>query len=921
MFKSIKTRLLLFQITLVLFICAAIGVSSYYLMVSSLVKSQQANLRFIASSQADRLNVTINNRSHLLEKLAMEDAVKKYVVSYRELVLIETFVKYKADFPNLAFVDEDGTESLKLINGKGVDTHVNIRKSQIFLDINRQKQKVQTSIPISSNNASAAFMEFGFYRQNFFDEFEGMIVGRVPLGNIFHDIETFKSGESGFLVLINNQGRILACPRHEKAFHQLVLEGEHSKKLLSDVKFMKAGSNRINILGTDAFVAYAPVKGKDWTVLAVLPYQEYMAAPVSLKKFSIFISVVILLISALIALVIANSIAKPIQELTQSAGLIAKGDLSQQVDLQSTREIKNLGQAFNKMTANLQKSQAKLQESQEKLAITLRSIGDAVIVTDNAGNIVMMNPIAEQMTGWIEADAIGKSSKQIFHIVNEDTGLEVESPVDKALKQGIIVGLSNHTILIAKDGSKIAIDDSGAPIIDDTRSIVGVVLVFRDVTMARKAKLALEKARAGLEKSVAERTTALATANERLRLEMEENKRAEEKRAYLEVQLQRVEKMEAIGTLAGGVAHDLNNVLSGIVGYPELLLMDLPEDSPLKVPIVNIKESGIKAAAIVEDLLTMARRGVVIEDVVELNALVTKYLKSPEFNKLLSFNPAVEVKTRLAADILNVAGSPVHLSKTLMNLVSNSAEAMPRGGRITITTENRYVDQPIKGYDSVAEGDYVKLTVSDTGEGILPKDIKRIFEPFYTKKIMGRSGTGLGMAVVYGTIKDHNGYIDVQSTAGEGTTFVLYFPATQRQLANPHTALSIDDYRGSGQSILVVDDVKQQRELAKRLLSALGYKAHSVSGGEAAVEYLKQHSVNLVLLDMIMDPGIDGLDTYKRIIEIHPGQAAIIASGYSETDRVKTAQELGAGQYIKKPYTLEKIGLAIRHVLNPSVKA
>ncbi len=384
----------------------------------------------------------------------------------------------------------------------------------------------------------------------------------------------------------------------------------------------------------------------------------------------------------------------------------------------------------------------------------------------------------------------------------------------------------------------------------------------------------------------------------------------------LEDQLQQAKKMEALGILAGGVAHDLNNVLSGIVSYPDLLLMQIPEDSPLIKPILTMQDSGKKAADIVQDLLTLARRGVVAEDVVNLNEIISEYLKNPEHEKLKSFHPRVEVVTSLEPDLFNISGSPVHLSKTVMNLVSNAAEAMPDGGKIFISTENRYIDKPISGYDSIAEGDYTTLTVSDTGIGISPEDRERIFEPFYTKKVMGRSGTGLGVAVVWGTVKDHKGYIDVQSIEGKGTTFTLYFPATRRTRANEKAVLPIEHYRGKGESILVVDDAKKQREIVSNLLTTLGYMVDTVSSGEKAIDYMKKNTVDLLILDMIMGPGIDGLETYKKIIEIHPRQKAIISSGFSETDRVREAQRIGAGEYIKKPYTLEKIGIAVRAELD-----
>ena len=393
-----------------------------------------------------------------------------------------------------------------------------------------------------------------------------------------------------------------------------------------------------------------------------------------------------------------------------------------------------------------------------------------------------------------------------------------------------------------------------------------------------------------------------------------DRRRAEEALRESEEKLARSKKMESLGLLAGGVAHDLNNVLSGVVSYPELLLMDLPQNSKLREPIMTIQESGHRAVAIVQDLLTVARGVAITKEPLNLNDIVKDYLQSPEFKKLEQFHPTVTVKTNLQTDLLNTSGSHVHISKVVMNLVSNASEAVEDGGHITISTLNRYIDKPLRKYDDVKTGEYIVMAVSDDGSGISSDDLERIFEPFYTKKVMGRSGTGLGLAVVWNTLQDHKGYIDVTSDEN-GTTFELYFPTTRDEISDKDLPIPVRDYKGNGETILVVDDVESQREISCKMLDTLGYRTKAVCSGEEAVEYLKEHTVDLILLDMIMDPGINGRETYERIKKIHTNQKAIIVSGFAETDEVKEAQRLGAGKYVKKPFALEKIGYAVKEEL------
>lgn len=521
---------------------------------------------------------------------------------------------------------------------------------------------------------------------------------------------------------------------------------------------------------------------------------------------------------------------------------------------------------------NMMKEINKSLESKENYRLLFDAAPDGVEVLDARGNIVDCNITFENLLECTRDAIIGKHTTDFF--TDACKGL-FDANLSILKRTGYFEGEAELTV--GREGGVVPVWRKEKAIYDESQSFVGSVVYNQNLSDIKKA---------------------------------------EEEKKNLEGQLQRAQKMEAIGTLAGGVAHDLNNILVGIVGYPELLLMRLPDESPLRKPICAIQKSGEKAAAIVQDLLTLARRGVAVNEVVNLNHIIFDYFKSPEYEKLCAAYPLVEFEVHLGKGLLNILGSPVHLSKTIMNLISNAVEAMPQGGKIVTSSANEYIDSPIRGYDDVQKGDYVVLTVSDTGTGISAEDIERIFEPFYTRKVMGRSGTGLGLAVVWGTVKDHGGYIDVQSTEGRGSVFKLYFPVTSEDLILPDLSLSAHAFYGNGERILIVDDGEEQREIASQMLEKLGYSVRSVSSGEEAVEYLKSNAAELLILDMIMNPGMDGLQTYKSILEMHPGQKAIVVSGYSETGRVREAQRIGAGAYIKKPFLFEALAMAVKSELN-----
>ncbi len=493
-------------------------------------------------------------------------------------------------------------------------------------------------------------------------------------------------------------------------------------------------------------------------------------------------------------------------------------------------------------------------------------------VFDPLGNVLVWNKAAESISGYSKEEVIGNN--KIWELCYPDPAYreKIQSRAADILQKKEILE-DFETTIHCNNNEDRQISWYSRRLVDDDGSAIGSISLGRDITKYKETKEALQKS---------------------------------------EEQLARSKKMESLGLLAGGVAHDLNNVLSGIVSYPELILLELPEGSKYREPMKAIQKSGIRAAAIVEDLLTIARGVAISKNVINLNDQIEVYLQSPEFKKLRTYHPNVKFESNLDHKVFNISGSSVHVTKVVMNLVSNAAEAVESGGTVILSTSNRYVAEPFRGYVDVAAGDYSVLSVKDDGSGLSGEDLERIFEPFYSKKTMGRSGTGLGLAIVWNIVHDHKGYIDVNVKPQE-TSFELYFPITRdRNLEEDSSTIPYEQYRANGESVLVVDDVESQRDISCKMLATLGYQYKAVSSGEEAIEYLKNNSVDLIMLDMIMVPGMSGRETYEKIIQIHPGLRSVIVSGFANSDDVQKAQEHGAGQYLKKPLLLGELALALR---------
>jgi PAS domain S-box-containing protein len=487
---------------------------------------------------------------------------------------------------------------------------------------------------------------------------------------------------------------------------------------------------------------------------------------------------------------------------------------------------------------------------------------------------VRFNKTGADMLGYSVSDFLGKNDFDFFEETQARTFTDKDREV---LNKGILIDIPEESIA-TKDGRKKILHTRKIPLFDldgRPRHLLGI---SEDITEQILAKAEKE---------------------------------------HLEKMLQQSHKLETIGKMAGGVAHDLNNILSGIINYPELLLLQLPSDSPLRKPLSQIHDSGKRAARVVADLLTIARGVAAVKETTCLNDLVREHLESPEHRKLCTAFPHISFETKLASDVRMVSSSRVHIQKCLMNLLNNGAEAFPAdtAGSIRITTRNIELHQTLPGFADIEVGSYVVLAVADNGPGILTDDLDHIFEPFYTRKAMGRSGTGLGLTVVWNTMQDHRGAVTADNNTDSGTTFSLYFPAIEEKISPPATSVALTDLCGQGQHILIVDDEPQQRDIATQILRNLNYSPQAVASGEEAISYLKSHAADLVILDMIMPPGLNGRQTYETILASHPGQKAIIASGFADGEEVARLQALGAGKLVKKPYTIEELGGSVQLAL------
>lgn len=503
----------------------------------------------------------------------------------------------------------------------------------------------------------------------------------------------------------------------------------------------------------------------------------------------------------------------------------------------------------------------KLKENEQLLATTLRSIGDAVITTDVNGSVTFMNPVAESLTGWRQKDAVRRPLKDVFNIIDEHTGEQIEDPVTRVLRDGVAVGLANNTVLIARDGTKRSIDDSGAPIKDCKGNIMGVVLVFRDITEKRRAERELLKA----------------------------------------------DKLESLGVLSGGIAHDFNNILTSILGNISIAKMFAKPGDKIFERLEEAENDCMRARVLTQKILTFSRGGAPIMK----TAFISELLRDSASFALSGSN--VRCEFSIPDDLWRIEVDEGQIAQAISNLIINASQAMPGGGVINLLAENIVVDE--KQGIPLNNGGYVKISVTDHGIGIPKEHFQQIFDPYYTTK---RGGSGLGLAIAYSIVKRHNGYIDVKSIPGKETTFSIYLPASPKEaLAEKESGEKI---RGGKGKILVMDDEKMIRDVVGDMLGILGYEAEFAKDGAEAVELYKKAEQSVrpfdaVIMDLTVPGGMGGKEAVRKLAEIDPEVKAIVSSGYSDDPVMADFRKYGFSNVVAKPYNIKELGDALYEVL------
>ncbi len=513
------------------------------------------------------------------------------------------------------------------------------------------------------------------------------------------------------------------------------------------------------------------------------------------------------------------------------------------------------------------KAESAKRESENKYRALFENSIDAIYITKKGGAFIDANPSFLKLFGYSQEEIKAINATDFYADHNDRSRFKREIE-----KDGSVTGFPVK--LVKKDGEEIDCIITASVRIDDSGAVAGYQGVIRDIT---------------------------------------EKKRAEEEKELLEAQLLHAQKMEAIGTLAGGIAHDFNNILQAISGYSQILLIGKEKDNPDYSRLKVIEKSALRASKLTSQLLIFSRKVAANLRPLDINQELMQVVEMLR----QTIPKMINIEVKLGENIKIIDADKTQIEQVIMNLAINARDAMPEGGKLIFTTSNVTINEGyMKSHLGAVPGSYVLLTVSDTGSGIDKDSVEHIFEPFYTTKERGK-GTGLGLAMVYGIVKSHDGYIMCYSEKEKGTTFKAYFPVAETETSELQPEEEIMDISFGNETILIVDDEENLRKIGKEILNKFGYKAFTASSGEAALKtYRKRkNEIDLIIMDLIM-PGMGGKKCLGKIIKIDPDAKIIIASGYSDDEHTKEIFTLGARGFLRKPYDVSQLLKVIRDALN-----
>jgi PAS domain S-box-containing protein len=643
--------------------------------------------------------------------------------------------------------------------------------------------------------------------------------------------------------------------------------------------------------------------GIDWGLIHVgLSLEKFDAAMKSLYTRTIGVALFCLWCGFVTSMYFGKKLTQPIDLLNQVTHRVAEGDLTVRAGIRSNDELGRLAASFDAMTEALQKSREAVVASKEYTDNIIRSLNEILMVVGSDGIIKLANQATLALTGYEESEVIGRRVKEIVG----DEAQSWEQIVSRAAA-GFVYNV--ETICRARGGREIPVLLSAARIRGSDGGAEGVVCAAMDITDRKRAEELLRQNQEELERRVRERTEELTSAYRALQVEVTERKEVEAAKRFLEAQLVEGEKMRAIGTLAGGIAHDFNNLLAGMQGRVSLMLLETDSGHPQHAHLTSMEEIIKRGAGLTRQLLGFARGGKYEVKAIDLNALIGRSLEM--FGRT---RKEILVKTHFAPSVWTVDADEGQMEQVLLNLLVNAWHAMPGGGALTVQTDNVHLDDVEVTPFDVAPGKYVRVVVVDTGHGMDEETKKRVFEPFFTTKEMGK-GTGLGLASAYGIIRNHGGFITLESDMGKGSTFCFVLPASDKEVV-PDGPRARKVKRGT-ETLLVVDDEDIVLMSGGKLLESLGYQVILAREGTEAVRQYEQlyQEVALVLLDMIM-PGMGGGEVYDKLKQINPAVKVLLSSGYSLDGQAAEILRRGCDGFIQKPFRVEEFSQKIREVID-----